>query len=45
MNSVFAKTMYTGKSVIKAAFLAYDGQKITGITKKRQGKGLRKKIS
>jgi len=38
MNSVFAETMYTGTSVIEDAFLAYDGQKITGITKKRSGK-------
>lgn len=38
MNSVFGKTIYTGTSVIKDAFLVYDGQKIKGITKKRPGK-------
>jgi len=37
MNSVFGKTIYTGTSVIEDAFLAYDGQKITGIAKKKQG--------
>jgi imidazolonepropionase-like amidohydrolase len=38
MSSVFGKTIYTGTSVIEDAYVVYDGQKITGITKRRPGK-------
>jgi len=37
MNCVFGKTIYTGTSVIEDAFLGYDGRKITGIGKRKQG--------
>ncbi len=38
MNAVYAKTIYTGKSIIQNSYLLFDGQKITGITKAKKGK-------
>ena len=37
MKSIFGKMIYTGRSVVENAFLVYDGQKIKGVRKKKQG--------
>jgi len=37
MKSVFAKTIYTGKSVIQDTFLVFSGQKISGLSASRKG--------
>lgn len=37
MNCVQAKTMYTGKSVVENVYLLFDGQKIVGISKSKDG--------
>jgi len=37
MNCIFAKTIYTGKSIVSDGFLVFDGQKITGLAKSAQG--------
>jgi imidazolonepropionase-like amidohydrolase len=38
MNSVYAKTIYTGKSVIENAYLLFAGQKIADVSQRKQGK-------
>lgn len=38
MNSVFAKTIYTGKSIISDSYLNFNGQKIAGISKAAKGR-------
>ena len=38
MNSVFAKTIYSGKSIISDAYIVFDQQKISGITTSKKGK-------
>jgi imidazolonepropionase-like amidohydrolase len=37
MNSVFAKTIYTGKSVVSNSYLAFNKKTITGISKSKKG--------
>ncbi len=37
MNCIFARTIYTGKSMVSEAYLVFDGQKISGISKTAQG--------
>lgn len=37
MKSVFAKTIYTGKSVRQNTFLVFSGQKISGLSASRKG--------
>lgn len=37
MNCVYAKVIYTGKSVVQKAYLIFNGQKITGISKIKKG--------
>ena len=37
MDAVFAKKIYTGKSIVQDSYLHFDGQKITGITGARKG--------
>jgi hypothetical protein len=38
MNSIFAKTIYTGKSIVSDAYLVFNGQTISGISKTTKGK-------
>jgi len=38
MNSVRAKLLYTGKSVLKDAYIHFDGKKITGVSKTKKGR-------
>ncbi|KPJ61598.1 MAG: imidazolonepropionase [Latescibacteria bacterium DG_63] len=42
MNCIHAKTVYTGESVLKNAYLLFDGQKIAGLSKTKRGKVLGK---
>jgi imidazolonepropionase-like amidohydrolase len=42
MNCVFAETIYTGKSIVSDAYLVFNGQKITGISKTAKGRLLGK---
>jgi imidazolonepropionase-like amidohydrolase len=37
MNCVYAKTIYTGKSVLRNAYLSFNGQKIAGISNVKRG--------
>ena len=37
MNCVYAKTMYTGKSVVRNAYLVIDGQNVVRISKAKEG--------
>ncbi|MGR3177065.1 MAG: hypothetical protein ACUZ8E_03290 [Candidatus Anammoxibacter sp.] len=37
MNCVFAKTVYTGKSVIQNRYLVFSGTRIVGISKGKKG--------
>jgi imidazolonepropionase-like amidohydrolase len=37
MNSIFAKTIYTGKSMVSDAYLVFNGQTISGISKTAKG--------
>jgi imidazolonepropionase-like amidohydrolase len=38
MNSIFAKTIYTGKSVLSDSYLVFNGQKISGLSKTAKGR-------
>ena len=38
MNSVFAKTIYTGKSIVKDRYVAFNGKNINAISKSAKGK-------
>lgn len=38
MNSIFAKTLFTGKRVFSDAYLVYEGQKIVAVSKRKSGK-------
>jgi imidazolonepropionase-like amidohydrolase len=38
MNSVFAKTLYTGKELVSDAYVVFDGHKIAGVSKSPDGK-------
>ena len=38
MNSVFAKTIYTGKFIISDSYLVFSGQKISSISKTPKGR-------
>jgi imidazolonepropionase-like amidohydrolase len=40
MNCIFAKTIYTGKSIVSDGFLVFNGQKITGLAKSAKGQML-----
>jgi len=40
MNCVHAKEIYTGRGVVRDAYLAFDGRKIAGISKSPRGKAL-----
>ena len=42
MNSLHAKTLYTGKSVVQNAYLIFNGQKIAGVSNTQKGKLLGK---
>lgn len=42
MNCIFAKTIYTGKSIVSDAYLVFSGQKISGISKTAKGQLLGK---
>ncbi len=42
MNSIFAKTIYTGKSIKKNSYLLFTGNKIVGISGEKKGKLLGK---
>ena len=42
MNSIFGKTIYTGKSVVSDAHLVFNGRKIVGISKTTKGELLGK---
>ena len=37
MNCIFAETIYTGKSIVSNGYLAFNGQKITGVSKTARG--------
>ena len=37
MNCVYAKTMYTGKSVVRNTYLVIDGQNVVRISKSKEG--------
>jgi len=37
MNCIFAETIYTGKSIVSNAYLVFNGQKISGISKTAKG--------
>ncbi len=37
MNSVFGKTVYTGKSVRKDTYLHFNGQKLSGLSTQKKG--------
>jgi len=37
MNCIFAKTIYTGKSIVSNAYLIFNGQTISGISKTAKG--------
>ena len=37
MNCMRAKTIYTGKAVVEDAYLAFNGQKISGVSRTKQG--------
>jgi imidazolonepropionase-like amidohydrolase len=37
MNCIFAKTIYTGKSIVSNAYLVFNGQTISGISKTAKG--------
>jgi len=38
MNCILAETIYTGKSIVSNAYLVFNGQKISGISKTAKGK-------
>jgi len=40
MNCVYAKEIYTGRGVVKDAYVAFDGTKIAGVSKSPRGKVL-----
>jgi imidazolonepropionase-like amidohydrolase len=40
MNCIFAKTIYTGKSIVSDGFLVFNGKKITGLAKSAKGQML-----
>jgi imidazolonepropionase-like amidohydrolase len=42
MNCIFAETIYTGKSIVSQAYLVFNGQKISGISKAAKGQLLGK---
>jgi imidazolonepropionase-like amidohydrolase len=42
MNSIFAKTIYTGKNIVTDAHVVFSGPKISGISRKAKGKVLGK---
>ena len=42
MNSLYAKTIYTGKSIAQNAYLIFNGQKINGVSNTQKGKLLGK---
>ena len=42
MNCVFAKTIYTGKSVKTNSYLVFNGRKLSGISASKKGKLLGK---
>ena len=42
MNCVFAKTIYTGKSVVTDKYLVFNGRKLSGISASKKGKLLGK---
>ena len=42
MNSIFAKTVYTGKSIVTNSHLVFKGNQVTGISKKAKGRLLGK---
>ncbi|CAB1059997.1 hypothetical protein D1BOALGB6SA_4762 [Olavius sp. associated proteobacterium Delta 1] len=42
MKCIFAETIYTGKSIVSHAYLVFNGQKITGISKTAQSQLLGK---
>jgi imidazolonepropionase-like amidohydrolase len=42
MNCIFAETIYTGKSIVSNAYLVFNGQKISGISKTANGQLLGK---
>ena len=37
MNCVYAKTLYTGKSVVRNAYLVIDGQNVVRVSKSKEG--------
>ena len=37
MDSIKAKVVYTGKSIVENAYLSFEGQTITGISKTKKG--------
>jgi len=38
MNSIFAKTLFTGKRIFSDAYLVYEGQEIVAVAKRKSGK-------
>ena len=42
MKCIFAETIYTGKSIVSHAYLVFNGQKISGISKSAKGQFLGK---
>jgi imidazolonepropionase-like amidohydrolase len=38
MNCVQAETIYTGRSVVRGGHLAFEGEKVVGVTKRKRGK-------
>ena len=37
MNCIYANTIYTGRSVVNNSYILFEGRKVAGITKSKQG--------